>query len=154
MLDNKHTVTVLSNVDSSHFVSSDPWVAVGWRKRTDISFALRPVLEKKRITFVHAPVDRFEPEENRVITSHGEVPYDYPIIETGPKLNFEAVPGLGPSGYTQSVCTVDHAEQACGAYQRFLKGPGCARTVLGEGDCQNVRHRKAGASRVDARGEP
>jgi sulfide:quinone oxidoreductase len=34
------------------------------------------------------------------------------------------VPGLGPSGHTQSVCTVDHAEQAWGAYQAFLKDPG------------------------------
>lgn len=124
MLDNKHTVTVISNVDSFHFVPSNPWVAVGWRKRKDISFALGPVLEKKRIEFVHAAADRIEPEQNRVITSKGEVPYDYLLIATGPKLNFGAVPGLGPSGYTQSVCTVDHAEQAYGAYQSFLKDPG------------------------------
>jgi sulfide:quinone oxidoreductase len=52
------------------------------------------------------------------------VPYDYLIVATGPKLNFPAVAGLGPSGYTQSVCTVDHAEQAWGVYQSFLKDPG------------------------------
>jgi len=120
LLDKKHKVTVISNVDSFHFVPSNPWVAVGWRKRKDISFALRPVLEKRGIEFVHATADRIEPEQNRVITAKGEVPYDYLIVATGPKLNFGAVPGLGPSGFTQSVCNVDHAEQAWGAYQSFL----------------------------------
>jgi len=124
LLDKKHTVTVISNVDFFHFVPSNPWVAVGWRTRKDISFTLRPVLEKKGIEFVNASAERIEPGQNRVITSKGEVPYDYLIIATGPKLNFSAVPGLGPSGFTQSVCTVDHAEQAWGAYRSFLKDPG------------------------------
>jgi hypothetical protein len=43
---------------------------------------------------------------------------------TQAKLNFGAVPGLGSSGYTQSVCNVDRAEQAWGAYQSFLNDPG------------------------------
>jgi sulfide:quinone oxidoreductase len=124
LLDKKHKVTVLSNVESFHFVPSNPWVAVGWRTRKDISFNLRPVLEKKGIEFIHAAAERIEPDQNRVITTKGEVPYDYLIVATGPKLNFSAVPGLGPSGYTQSVCNVDHAEQAWGAYQSFLKNPG------------------------------
>jgi sulfide:quinone oxidoreductase len=124
LLDKKHRVTVISNVDYFHFVPSNPWVAVGWRTRKDISFPLAPVLEKKRIEFIHAAAERIEPDQNRVITAKGEVPYDYLIIATGPKLNFPAVPGLGPSGHTQSVCTVDHAEQAWGFYQSFLKDPG------------------------------
>jgi sulfide:quinone oxidoreductase len=124
LLDQKHKVTVLSNVESFHFVPSNPWVAVGWRTRKDISFNLKPTLDRKGIEFVHAAAERIEPEQNRVITTKGEVPYDYLIIATGPKLNFSAVPGLGPSGYTQSVCNVDHAEQAWGAYQSFLKDPG------------------------------
>jgi len=124
LLGQKHKVTVISNVNFFHFVPSNPWVAVGWRKRKDISFTLGPVLEKKGIEFVNAAAERIEPEQNRVITSKGEVPYDYLIIATGPKLNFSAVPGLGPSGFTQSVCTVDHAEQAWGAYQSFLKDSG------------------------------
>ena len=124
LLEKKHKVTVVSNVESFHFVPSNPWVAVGWRKRKDISFNLRPILEKKGIEFVHAAADHIEPDQNRIITTKGEIPYDYLIVATGPKLNFGAVPGLGPSGYTQSVCNVDHAEQAWGAYQSFLKDPG------------------------------
>lgn len=123
-LGKRHQVTVVSNVDFFHFVPSNPWVAVGWRTREEISFPLGPILQKKGIEFVHASAERIEPEQNRVITAKGEVPYDYLIIATGPRLNFPAVPGLGPSGYSQSVCTVDHAEQAWGAYQSFLKDPG------------------------------
>jgi sulfide:quinone oxidoreductase len=35
LLDKYHTVTEISNVESFHFVPSNPWAAVGWRKRTD-----------------------------------------------------------------------------------------------------------------------
>jgi len=127
MLEKKHKVTVISNVDFFHFVPSNPWVAVGWRKRKDISFPLGPILEKRGIDFVHASATRIEPENNRVVTVKGEVPYDYLIVATGPKLNFPAVTGLGPSGYTQSVCTVDHAEQAWGVYQAFQIGRASCR---------------------------
>jgi sulfide:quinone oxidoreductase len=123
-LGKNHRITIVSNVDFFHFVPSNPWVAVGWRTRKDISFQLGPVLKKKGIEFVHAAAERIEPAQNRVITAKGEVPYDYLIVATGPKLNFPAVPGLGPSAYTQSICTVDHAEQAWGTYQAFLKDPG------------------------------
>ena len=67
LLDKKHKVTVISNVDSFHFVPSNPWVAVGWRKRKDISFRLRRVLEKRGIEFVHAAADQIEPEKNPVL---------------------------------------------------------------------------------------
>ena len=84
LLDKKHKVTVLWYVDFFHFVPSNPWVAVGWRTRKDISFALGPVLEKKGIEFINAAADRIEPEQNRVITSKGEVPYDYLVIASAP----------------------------------------------------------------------
>jgi sulfide:quinone oxidoreductase len=124
VLGKRHAVTVISNVDFFHFVPSNPWVAVGWRTRKDISFPLAPALKKQGIEFVHAAAEGIDPKGCTVATSKGVVPYDYLIIATGPKLNFAAVPGLGPSGHTQSICTVDHAEQAWGAYQSFLKDPG------------------------------
>ncbi|MBI3350980.1 MAG: FAD-dependent oxidoreductase [Nitrospirae bacterium] len=124
MLGQRHSVTVISNVDYFHFVPSNPWVAVGWRTRKEISFPLAPVLRKKGIEFIQLPAEGIDPKQNQVMTSKGPVTYDYLIIATGPKLNFGAIPGLGPGGYTQSICTVAHAEQAWGAYQEFLKDPG------------------------------
>ncbi|MDX8389702.1 MAG: FAD/NAD(P)-binding oxidoreductase [Mariprofundaceae bacterium] len=41
-LDKEHEVTVVSNVDYFHFTPSNPWVAVGWRTKEDISPSLSP----------------------------------------------------------------------------------------------------------------
>ena len=68
-----HHVTVVSNVDSFHFVPSNPWVAVGWRTRKDISFSLAPVLKKRGIDFIHAAAERIDPARNMVVTARGEV---------------------------------------------------------------------------------
>ena len=46
------------------------------------------------------------------------------MIATGPKLAFDEVPGLGPAGFTQSVCTHEHALHAWNQYEEFLKNPG------------------------------
>ena len=48
-------------------------------------------------------------------TSGRELGYDYLVIATGPKLAFDEVPGLGPHGFTQSICTHEHAAQARGS---------------------------------------
>lgn len=96
LLDKRHKVTVLSNVDYFQFAPSNPWVSVRWRTRKDSTFPLAPVLHNKRIEFIHAVAERIEPQQNRVITAKGEVPYDYLIIAAGPRHNFSAVPGLRP----------------------------------------------------------
>jgi sulfide:quinone oxidoreductase len=107
-----HEVTVVSNSDIFHFVPSNPWVAVGWRTREDISFPLKDYLAKKGINFTAEGAASIDPVKKEVVTSRGTViPYDYLVIATGPKLAFEDVEGLGPEKNTASVCTVDHAER-------------------------------------------
>jgi len=120
-----HSVTIISNTEIFHFVPSNPWVAVGWRSRKDISFSLKEPLEKKGIKFIPEGAAAIDPVKKNIKTSSGAVvPYNYLIIATGPKLAFDDVPGLGPEGHTVSVCTVDHAEKAFERYQRFLENPG------------------------------
>ena len=51
-LDKTHHISVVSNTPIFHFVPSNPWVAVGWRKREDISFKLASVLSSKNIDFL------------------------------------------------------------------------------------------------------
>ncbi len=60
LLAKKHKVTVISNVESFHFVPSNPWVAVGWRTRKDISFQTRACLgqERDRVCPCHGGPDR------------------------------------------------------------------------------------------------
>ncbi len=126
-LDKSHRITVVNAVDYFQFVPSNPWLAVGWRDRASITFPIRPHLEKKGIDFVAQRVSRIDAEGNALALQDGSMlPYDYLIITTGPKLAFDEVPGAGPEGHTQSICLVDHAEQAFERYQEFLKDPGPA----------------------------
>ena len=122
----EHRVTVINASEKFQFVPSNPWVAVGWRKKEDITFEIRPYLEKKGINFIAQSVTKLDAEGNKLHLANGEiVDYDYLVIATGPKLAFEEVEGSGPvNGHTQSVCTVDHAEKTYEAYQRFVADPG------------------------------
>jgi len=120
-----HRVTVINAVDYFQFVPSNPWLAVGWRGRGDITFPIRPALERKGIQFVAKAVTRIDAAANRLFFGDGEtLDYDYLVITTGPRLAFDEVLGSGPEGFTQSICTVNHAEKAWDAYQQLLANPG------------------------------
>jgi sulfide:quinone oxidoreductase len=129
-LPKEHKVTVVSATDYFQFVPSNPWVAVGWRKREDIVLPIEPMLKRKGIDFIGRPVTAIDAPANRVTVDGGQtVDYDYLVIVTGPKLAFQEVPGAGPAasgggGFTHSVCTVDHAEAFYTDYQTFLQNPG------------------------------
>jgi sulfide:quinone oxidoreductase len=118
-------ITVISKDPKFHFVPSNPWVAVDWRTRDDIELDIAPALAKKNIDFICAGAKRVHPDKNQVELDDGRnVNYDYLIIATGPKLAFEEIEGLGPNGFTQSVCHVDHAVTAEKNWQTFVKNPG------------------------------
>ena len=118
-------VTVISDTAEFHFVPSNPWVAVRWRKREDIAFPIEPYLSRKNIQFMPVSAKRVHPEENRVELADGSsINYDFLVIASGPRLAFEEVEGFGPDGYTVSVCHVDHAEQAALKWDQFLQDPG------------------------------
>ncbi|MDD4880501.1 MAG: FAD/NAD(P)-binding oxidoreductase [Gallionellaceae bacterium] len=120
-----HKVTVVSAGPNFHFVPSNPWVAVGWRTKEDISFPLEEPLRKKGIDFIAQMVTELKPDNNQIVLKDGTtLDYDYLVIATGPKLAFEEVEGLGPKGHTVSVCTVDHAVEAHGKWQEFVANPG------------------------------
>lgn len=118
-------ITVVSNTNTFHFVPSNPWVAVNWRTRDAIEFEAAPYLAKKGIAFDGAGAKRLHPERNQVELGDGRLlDYDFLVIATGPKLAFDEIEGLGPQGYTQSVCHVDHATAAGAAWDRFTAAPG------------------------------
>jgi sulfide:quinone oxidoreductase len=118
-------VVVIADTPTFHFVPSNPWVAVNWRKPEDIKVELAPMFKKKKIGFIQQKVTRFHPENNQVALADGTmVDYDFLIIATGPKLAFDEVPGLGPDGHTQSVCHVDHAGESGEFWNNFVEDPG------------------------------
>ncbi|UZR28933.1 NAD(P)/FAD-dependent oxidoreductase [Methylococcus mesophilus] len=118
-------VVLISDSPTFHFVPSNPWVAVGWRKPEDIKVELAPMLKKRKIEFIQQKAAKVDPANNRIELADGSsVSYDFLVIATGPRLAFDEVPGFGPHGHTQSICHVDHAAEALEFWDGFVKDPG------------------------------
>jgi sulfide:quinone oxidoreductase len=124
-LGREHRITVVGEGERFSFTPSNPWVAVGWRRPDEIQIEVRGYLAKKDIAFESSGMRAMDPAANRITLGDGRtLDYDHLVICTGPRLAFDEVPGLGPDGYSHSICTTPHAERAWAAYQEFLKDPG------------------------------
>ena len=122
---NKAEIVVVNKGDTYHFVPSNPWVAVSWRTQKAISVNLKPVFKRKGIAFHTMGAKRVDPAKNQLILNDDmELVYDYLVIATGPDLAFDEIEGLGPhTGFTSSVCHVDHAVEAAKAFDALAKDP-------------------------------
>ena len=105
-------------------------------KVDQVRFKLEKVYRKWGIIYKQAKAVEIHPEGNAqqesgfVTIEHvagekkGEqelVTYDYLVNATGPKLNFEATPGLGPDKNSVSVCSYDHAAHAWEELQKVIQ---------------------------------
>ena len=122
----EHEVVLVHENREFQFVPSNPWVALGERTKEQVVVDLTPYMDKFNLSFNSSGATHIDPKANIVSTGDGnQISYDYLVICTGPKLAFEAIPGSGPeNGYTQSVCTVDHALKAHGAFEKLAANPG------------------------------
>ena len=131
-LGSEHEVIVVTPNSLWNWIPSNIFVGVGGMTKEDVTFPLAPVYEKAGIDYKQALAVSIHPEGKEdsdkpfitiEYTGQGkegqteEVEYDYLINATGPKLNFDATPGLGNGeghlgNYTVSVCTADHAVHA------------------------------------------
>jgi sulfide:quinone oxidoreductase len=124
-LDSSHKVVVVGSGKYYEFTPSNPWVAVGWRTLEQTRVEMHQPFGRKGIEFIPEWCTAIDAPNRKLTLAGGRVvDYDYLVIATGPKLAFEEVPGLGPDGFTQSVCTHDHADRAWKAYEKFLGNPG------------------------------
>ena len=118
-------VTIVSDAPGLHFVPSNPWAAASGHERGEIEFSVAERLEQRGIGFTAAGARRVHPAQNRVELGDGMfLDYDFLVITTGPKVAFEEIEGLGPNGYTQSVCHVDHTVLAGKEWKKFVADPG------------------------------
>jgi len=137
-----HDITIINRQDYFTYIPSWVWVGIGHMKPEKTIFPLEPVYSKFNINLVHGKAieihadDQFvivEKEPNREIS---KLEYDYLLIATGPKLNFDATPGLGPKGHSYSICTLDHAIASRDKYleivERMKKGEK-QKIVIGTG---------------------
>lgn len=125
LLGKDHQVAVISDKDWFEFTPSNPWVAVNWRTEEQIKVDLPPMFKKKDIEFIHSAAKEVNPENNNIETADGQlIDYDYLVIATGPQLAFDEIKGLGPGGFTESVCATNHATIAGEKWQNFIDNPG------------------------------
>ncbi len=121
-----HEVMLINEGSEFHFIPSNPWVALGERTKEQVILELSPYVDKFGIPFNTSGVTAIDAPAHSLSTGDGQqYRYDYLVICSGPKLAFEAVAGSGPeNGYTQSICTVDHAVKAYQALQQLVDNPG------------------------------
>jgi len=117
-------VTVVSAADHFLFNPSLIWVPFGKRRRQDITFPLGPTFTEHGVDFVHAEATELDLAARRVSTTAGPYDYDYLVIATGYRNNFQAVPGLGPDGHASTITTLEDAVHAGEAWRRLLREPG------------------------------
>ena len=152
-LGKKHEVVMVSPNSYYQWVPSNIWVGIGQMTVDQVRFKLEKVYKKWGVIYKQAKAVSINPEGDNEINKgfvtieyvvgdkqgqQEKVDYDYLVNATGPKLNFEATPGLGPNGHTVSVCAYDHAAHAWeelqkslalmeqGKHQTFLIGTGHA----------------------------
>lgn len=131
-----HQVTVVSPNKMWNWIPSNIWVGVGEMGIEDVTFELKPIYDKMGIEFIQAKATEIHPEGSSATAksfivaasthdqSRGEllnIDYDFLINATGPRLNFNATPGLGPEGNTYSVCTAEHAAETARELKKIIE---------------------------------
>jgi sulfide:quinone oxidoreductase len=154
-LGSEHEVVVVSPNKNWNWIPSNIWVGTGHMAPQDVTFELAPIYKKQKITHYQAKATDIFPEgsadsarpyvlaESTHASNVGEkikIDYDFLINATGPRLNFNATPGLGPTGFTQSVCTFDHAHESAKELDRLTEEmkKGAKKTFVigtGHGTC-------------------
>ncbi len=139
-----HQVTVINRSEKFVYIPSLVWVGIGRMDVAKTQFGLEQVYRKFNIRFITGRATAVHPDDQYVMAEPSGQPdqpvridYDYLLIATGPKLDFEATPGLGPAvGNTWSICSPPHAVDARDHYleavARMQKGQS-QRLVIGTG---------------------
>lgn len=152
-LPKKHEVVVVTPNSQWNWIPSNIWVGTGKMGKEKVLFPLAPLYKKKGIIYHQARAIALHPEgtptsdtpmveiEYTSKERQGEVEliaFDYLINATGPKLKFEATPGLGPdNGHSVSVCTAEHAAHAATELAKVVeaaKNGNKQRLVVGMGN--------------------
>jgi hypothetical protein len=94
------------------------------RAPEDITFPVAPTFETHGVSFVHAAATRLDLVEHRVGTTVGDLPYDFLVIATGYRNDFDVIPGLGPKGHAYTITTLEDAIHAGEGWRRLLDEPG------------------------------
>jgi sulfide:quinone oxidoreductase len=107
-----------------------PGWQLGWRKPDSITVEIQKPLNKRGIDFVHGSALAIDTAAQHVVSSVGNIPYDYLLIATGSDLD-STVPGLDPApGMCSTIFTLDGALLAQSKLDAALQG-GRGSIVIG-----------------------
>lgn len=122
----EYRIVVVSPTHEFLYVPSLIWVPFGRRKLQDIKFDFRELFKRKGIEFIEKPAVKVMPDENAVLLTDGEVlHYDYVVITTGVKMNFDVVDGLKPEdNKIQNIVIPKLAMKTKDAFEDLVKNPG------------------------------
>ncbi len=115
-------VTLIDRNPDFIYIPSLIWVPIGRREVEDIVVPREKVLSKKGVNFVLDTATSVNTEDQVVYTKKGKYNYDHLIIATGPKVRFDAVPGL--KEHTMYIGTPTGAMSTRAKLEEFKKKPG------------------------------
>ncbi len=114
-------ITVVSGQSTFRAGSATPWLSA----RDSTGFDLARNLGRKGVDFSAAGARRLDPGRNQLELADGQrLDYDILVIAAGPQPAFDEIPGLGPEGYTHSLCHADHLHGCVQDWNRFIAEPG------------------------------
>ncbi len=122
----EYNITVVSPTHDFLYVPSLIWVPFGRRKVEDIRFDMRPILKKNDIHFIQQAALSVDPDKNEVQLPYDEtLKYDYLVIATGVKMNFDVIDGLKPEdNKIQNIVIPKLALKTKEAFDALVKDPG------------------------------
>ncbi len=126
-LGRNHEVTVINRSKQFVYIPSLVWVGIDRMDVEKTQFDLETVYNKFNVKFIAGKATEVHPDSQYVVAEPNgavdsvQIDYDYLLIATGPKLDFEATPGLGPAtGNTWSICSPPHAVEAREEYLKSV----------------------------------
>ncbi len=135
-------ITVVSPSNRFTWFPSLVWVGNGTMRSESCHFQLAPVYERIGVRYIAGRATAIYPHARKVEVRGDDgktssESYDFLLNATGPHLNFEGTPGLGPAtGNTTSICTVEHAEDTARHYSDVVRSAehgSRQRMVIGTG---------------------
>lgn len=115
-------VTLIDRNPDFIYVPSLIWVPIGRREVSEITVHRKEVLEKRGVNFVMDTALKVDTDKNIVFTENGEYEYDQLVIATGPKVRFDAVPGL--KEHSMYIGTPVGAMETRKKLEEFKEDPG------------------------------
>lgn len=130
-LGNDHDITVIDRKTHFLFMPSLIWYPFGLRTEEEISFDVRPAYDARGIEFLQTEVLSFDLDKQLVFTKAGDIAYDYLLVATGPKVDYDYISGVRE--YSHSILGIPAAEEAKTAWEQLLEDPGPVVVVSAPG---------------------